>query len=57
MELTDILKLYGPLAIGWIVSAYLAKFILDRYDADIKSRTDLAVAMQQLAEAIREVRR
>ncbi|CAB4198901.1 hypothetical protein UFOVP1326_4 [uncultured Caudovirales phage] len=57
MDITDILKLYGPLSIGWIAAAYLAKFVLDRYDADIKSRTDLAVALQQLAEAVREARR
>ena len=55
MEFTEILKLYGPLALGWIVAAYLGKFILDRYDVDIKSRTDLAVALAALAAAVREV--
>lgn len=54
MEISDILKLYGPLALGWIVAVYLGKFILDRYDADIKSRTDLAVALQALAAAVKD---
>lgn len=55
-EITEILKVYGPLAIGWAVAGYLMKFILARYDADIQSRSDLAIAMQQLAQMIKELK-
>ena len=55
-EVTEILKVYGPLAIGWVVAGYLMKFILARYDADIQSRSDLAIAMQQLAQMIKELK-
>ena len=48
MELMDFLKIYGPLAIGWIVAAYLLKFILDRYQADIEARVKLATALDGL---------
>lgn len=53
MEAADILKLYGPMAIGWIIAGYLGQFILKRYDADIDAKTKLAVALQQLADAIK----
>ncbi len=52
MEYAEILKLYGPLALGWIVAAYLGKFILTRYDADIEAKTKLALALQALAEKV-----
>ncbi len=54
MDFTDILKIYGPLAIGWIVAAYMIKFIMDRYDKDIESRAKLASALQELSNAIKE---
>ena len=54
MDFTDILKIYGPLAIGWIVAGYLIKFIMDRYDKDIDSRSKLATALQELSNAIKE---
>ena len=53
MEYAEIFKLYGPLALGWVVAAYLGKFILARYDADIEAKTKLALALQQLTEAIK----
>lgn len=54
MEFTDILKIYGPMAIGWIVAGYLIKFIMDRYDKDIESRAKLASALEQLIDAVKE---
>ena len=53
MEWTDFLKVYGPLSLGWILAAYLMKFILDRYDSDTSAKVALAQALQKLAEAIR----
>lgn len=50
--LPDILKIYGPLALGWVVAAYLLKFILDRYDADIEARVKLAGALEKLSDTI-----
>lgn len=53
----EITKVYGPLGIGWIIACYLMKFIIDRYDSDIKSRTELAMALNQLATTIKEIAR
>ena len=53
MEYAEILKLYGPLALGWVIAAYLGKFILQRYDADIEAKTKLALALQSLAETVK----
>ena len=53
MEIADILKIYGPMAIGWIIAGYLGQFILKRYDADIDAKTKLALALQSLADAIK----
>lgn len=50
----DIMKLYGPLAIGWVVAAYLLKFILDRYNADIEARIKLATSLDALSKLIEE---
>lgn len=54
MEIAEILKLYGPLGIGWGVAGYLIKFIMDRYDRDIESRSRLAAALEALTTAIKE---
>lgn len=56
MEFAELLKIYGPLGIGWILAAYLGKFILNRYDADLESKTKLALALQQLTEVIKAKR-
>tara|TARA_R110000868_G_scaffold201296_2_gene448881 strand:+ start:86 stop:256 length:171 start_codon:yes stop_codon:yes gene_type:complete len=53
MEYAEILKLYGPMGIGWIIAAYLGQFILKRYDADIDAKTKLALALQSLAESVK----
>ena len=54
MDFTEILKVYGPMAIGWAVAAYLIKFIMDRYDRDIESRSKLSSALEGLTAAVKE---
>lgn len=51
--LIELLKVWGPLSIGWLVAGYLIKFIMDRYDKDIQSRSDLANALSSLRDAIK----
>ncbi len=53
MEFAELLKVYGPMAIGWVIAGYLGQFILKRYDADIDAKTKLALALQSLAESIK----
>lgn len=50
--LTDFLKIYGPMAIGWVLAVYLIKFVLDRYQADIEARVSLANALDGLTRVI-----
>ena len=50
--LPDLLKIYGPLAIGWVLAGYLGKFVLDRYNADIDAKIKLATALDQLTRII-----
>lgn len=50
----DIVKIYGPLALGWAVAVYLLRFILDRYNADIDARIKLATALDALSKLIQE---
>ncbi len=50
----DLIKLWGPLALGWVVAGYLLKFILDRYNADIEARIKLATSLDSLAKLIEE---
>lgn len=54
MEWGDLITKWGPLGIGWIVAGYLIKFIMDRYDKDIESRSKLASALEQLIDAVKE---
>lgn len=56
-DLGDFLRVYGPLAIGWIIAAYLMKFILDRYTADMESRIKLASALDKLTSIIEMVKK
>jgi len=53
VEYAEFFKLYGPLSLGWIVAAYLGRFIINRYDADIQSKIELAKALQGLADTIK----
>jgi hypothetical protein len=50
--LLDVLKIYGPMALGWVFFSYLFMFFLKRYEEDISSRVKLAEALQQLATLI-----
>lgn len=50
--LGDLFKIYGPLALGWVVALYLLRFVLDRYQADIDARVKLATALDALAKVI-----
>lgn len=50
----DIIKIYGPLALGWVIAAYLLKFILDRYNTDIDARIKLATALEALSKLIQD---
>lgn len=50
MEWLDLVKVYGPLALGWVVAAYLGKFILSRYDKDIAAKVELAGALNTLTK-------
>jgi len=52
--LTSLLTTYGPLALGWVLAFYLGKFILDRYDNDIKAKLELAEAITALAKSVEE---
>lgn len=54
MDFVELAKLWGPLSIGWLVAGYLIKFIMDRYDKDIESRSRLASALEALTAAIKE---
>lgn len=52
MELMDLLKVYGPMSLGWILAGYMLKFVLDRYAADIEARIHLATALNKLTDRI-----
>lgn len=52
MDLIDLVKIWGPLGIGWVVAAYLLKFVLDRYKDDIDSRIKLALSLDGLSKII-----
>ena len=52
MEWSDIITKWGPLGIGWAVAGYLIKFVLDRYQQDIESRSKLASALEALTKAV-----
>ena len=54
--LTAALTTYGPLALGWIIAFYIGKFVLDRYNADIESRVEMATALNALAKSIEDRR-
>ena len=50
----DFLTKFGVGAVFLPIALYLGNFIMTRYDKDIQSRTDLAVALNQLAKIIEE---
>lgn len=48
----DLLKIWGPLALGWPLAYILVRFIMDNYKADIESRVKLASALDGLIKAV-----
>lgn len=52
--LTEFIKIYGPLSLGWIFAGYLGKVFLDRNKEDIESRVKLAVALETLTNYIKD---
>ena len=54
--LIDLMKIWGPLSIGWVAAIYMGKFIMDRYDKDIESRSKLASALDALTSKIEDVK-
>ena len=57
METLDLIKVYGPLGLGWVAALYLLKFILDRYNADIEAKVNLAKALDGLTKVIEDIGR
>lgn len=60
MELVTALKEFGitgMTAVLLIAIAYLARFILTRYDADIAAKSSLAEALNALSENIKDLRK
>jgi len=60
MEIVTALKEFGVTGINavlLIAIAYLARFILTRYDADITAKSALAEALNALSENIKDLRK
>lgn len=60
MELVTALKEFGITgfdAVLLIAIAYLARFILTRYDADISAKSALAEALNALSDNIKDLRK
>lgn len=53
MELTEILKVYGPLGLGWLGFIYLGKWVLGRYDRELETKMTLALALKDLTDHIK----
>lgn len=54
--LPEILKVYGPLSLGWLVAVYLLKYILDHMAnqarADVEAKIKLATSLEILTKVI-----
>lgn len=48
----ELVKLWGPLSLGWVAAAYMGKFIMDRYDRDIDSRVKMAASIDALTRVV-----
>lgn len=60
MEAVAALRDFGVTGLNAVLLAaiaYLARFILTRYDADINAKSALASALEKLTDAIRETRK
>lgn len=56
VEFIDLIKVYGPLGLGWVAALYLLKFVLSRYEADIESRVKLSTALDGLRVVIENLK-
>lgn len=57
MEWTSLLTVHGPLSLGWVVAGFLLKWILARYDTDVDAKIKLALALQELANQVKEAQK
>lgn len=55
-SISDFLRLYGPMGIGWILAGYLGLNLIKSKDAEIDSKVKLAVSIDALTTLIREIR-
>ena len=55
MDMLDLVKVYGPLSLGWVAALYMLKFVLDRYQTDIEARVKLATALDGLTKLIEDL--
>jgi hypothetical protein len=53
MELSEILKVYGPLGLGWIGFLWLGRWVLARYDKELETKMTLAMALKDLTDHIK----
>ena len=54
MEWSEVLKLYGPMALGWICFGFLGKWHLDRYDKLVDILVRNALVIEALTNAIKD---
>ena len=59
MDLSDFLKLYGPMALGWVAAAYLFQRlsaiqdkVMTAFVADTEFKSDLKNALENLKDTI-----
>ena len=48
----SLVRIWGPLALGWPLAYLLVRFIMDNYKADIESRVKLSAALEGLTKAV-----
>ena len=54
INVTELVKVYGPLFLFFPLFLYLLKFILDNYKTDIESRTKLSASLDALSHTIEQ---
>lgn len=53
MEIMEFIKIWGMPGVFVFVSLYLGKFFLDKFEADITAKMQLAAALLALTDAIK----
>ena len=56
METWEIVKTYGPWSLGFAGMAYLAKWILDRFDKWVETAIKLANSLDGLTHIIQDIK-